>query len=214
MTRAALSRVLAASCTAALSLAVLAPAVAAPKERPVRAAKKALAVRPAPPAPPPTLVPAGDDQRAAAALAHYGDYACEFSQTVSVQRHPAQEAYVEVTFGRGRYVMKPVLSSTGALRLEDVAGRMLMIQIASKSMLMDTQVGRRLVDECVHEQQRLARAAAASAPPAPGIGIDPDKAAAEATQAAAGAVPAPPALPAPPAVAAPQPAASEPGVAS
>ena len=37
--------------------------------------------------------------------------------------------------------MKPVLSSTGALRLEDVKGRVLMLQIANKSMLMDTQAG-------------------------------------------------------------------------
>jgi hypothetical protein len=50
--------------------------------------------------------------------------------------------------------MKPVLSSTGALRLEDVKGRMLMIQIANKSMVMDTQIGQRLVDGCMHEKQR------------------------------------------------------------
>ena len=52
------------------------------------------------------------------------------------------------------WVMKQVLSSTGAMRLEDVKGRMLMIQIANKSMVMDTQIGQRLVDGCVHEKQR------------------------------------------------------------
>ena len=60
--------------------------------------------------------------------------------------------------------MKPVLSSTGALRLEDVRGRMLMLQIANKSMLMDAQIGQRLVDGCVHEKQRAATAAAAGQP--------------------------------------------------
>ena len=50
--------------------------------------------------------------------------------------------------------MKPVRSSTGALRLEEVAGGpMLMVQIPSKSMLMDTVRGRRIVDACIHEEQ-------------------------------------------------------------
>jgi hypothetical protein len=56
--------------------------------------------------------------------------------------------------------MKPVSSSTGALRLEDVKGVALLLQIANKSMLMDTKVGQRLVDGCVHEKQRAAAAAA------------------------------------------------------
>ena len=42
--------------------------------------------------------------------------------------------------------MKPVLSSTGAVRLEDTQGRALLVQIAQKSMLMDVKAGRRLVD--------------------------------------------------------------------
>jgi hypothetical protein len=50
--------------------------------------------------------------------------------------------------------MKPVLSSTGAVRLEDVKGTTLMVQIASKSMLLNVKTGTRLVDECVCPQQR------------------------------------------------------------
>ena len=50
--------------------------------------------------------------------------------------------------------MKPVRSSTGAVRLEEVGnGPMLMVQIPTKSMLMDTARGRRIVDACVHEMQ-------------------------------------------------------------
>ena len=63
--------------------------------------------------------------------------------------------------------MKPVLSSTGALRLEDVKGRMLMLQIANKSMLLDTQVGQRIVDGCVHEKQRVQKVADAGNVAAP-----------------------------------------------
>jgi hypothetical protein len=64
--------------------------------------------------------------------------------------------YITVAWQKHNITMKPVLSSTGALRLEDVTGRTLMIQIANKSMLLDTKIGQRLLDDCVHpEQARL-----------------------------------------------------------
>ena len=49
-------------------------------------------------------------------------------------------------------------SSTGAVRLEDVKGNTLLIQILTKSMVMDRKAGRRLVDGCVHDVQRAAEA--------------------------------------------------------
>lgn len=97
---------------------------------------------------------AGDEQKAAAALTHVGDYACEFDQMVKVGVNPLAPGYIDVTHKAQTWVMRPVLSSTGALRLEDVKGRMLMIQIANKSMVMDAQVGQRVVDGCQHEKQR------------------------------------------------------------
>jgi hypothetical protein len=51
------------------------------------------------------------------------------------------------------------LSSTGALRLEDVKGQTLMLQIAHKSMLMDVKIGQRLVDDCMHAKQLEAKRA-------------------------------------------------------
>lgn len=130
---------------------------------PVRKAPpKAAAKAPAKPAPKPSelVLPEPDtDQAAAATLVNYGDYACEFSQTVEVTPSQKHVGYVEVGFGKLRYIMKPVLSGTGALRLEDVRGQTMMLQIAFKSMLMDVQAGRRLVDECVHEKQLAARKA-------------------------------------------------------
>ena len=70
--------------------------------------------------------------------------------------------------------MKPVLSSTGAIRLEDVKGGALMVQIASKSMLLNTKTAQRIVDDCVNPKQRelmavmaQAKAAAAAAGAAP-----------------------------------------------
>ena len=97
---------------------------------------------------------ASQEQLDAAERTHFGDYACEFNQTVHVSLHPTQAGYVEVKHLKKVFVMRPVMSSTGALRLEDVRGQTLMLQIANKSMLMDTKAGRRLVDNCVHDIQR------------------------------------------------------------
>jgi hypothetical protein len=110
------------------------------------------------------LPPAEGEQAAAAALVHYGDYACEFNQTVNVAMNPKHDAYIDVAFGKLRYTMKPVMSSTGAIRLEDVKGQTMMLQIAHKSMLMDVKAGHRLVDDCVHEKQALAKKAYESQP--------------------------------------------------
>ena len=58
--------------------------------------------------------------------------------------------------------MKPVLSSTGAVRLEDVRGESLMVQIAAKSMLLNTKTGQRIVDACIRPKQKELMAAAKS----------------------------------------------------
>jgi hypothetical protein len=118
--------------------------------KPIKAAKKP-AAKPAPVEAP--LPPASDEQKAAATLALLGDYACEFDQSVSVLASAKAEGYLDVRHKASTWVMKPILSSTGALRLEDMKGRFLMIQIANKSMLMDTQLGQRLVDGCQHAKQ-------------------------------------------------------------
>ena len=112
-------------------------------------------------APPPV---ADEDQKSAASMAHLGDYACEFDQTVQVAPNPKHEGYLDMKHKAQSWIMKPVLSSTGALRLEDVKGRMLMIQIANKSMVMDTKIGQRLVDGCMHEVQRAFTRAMESQP--------------------------------------------------
>jgi hypothetical protein len=153
-----------------LALALLAPlalglsmsaraqsaAPAQPAARPaVKPAAKAAPKKAA--ATPPVEAPlpaASEEQKAAAGLTHLGAYACEFDQSVDIQMDGKHEGYVAVAHKAQQWTMKPVLSSTGALRLEDVKGRMLMIQIANKSMLMDTQIGQRLVDGCQSAQQR------------------------------------------------------------
>ena len=182
-----------------LALAASMPALAQTGTDPAKPAK-APAAKPAPrpaakpkPAPPPPVVvlpEATQEQKAAAERAYYGDYACEFNQTVRIDRHPKTEGYVNVAWNKQLFTMKPVLSSTGALRLEDVSGRTLMIQIANKSMLLDVKVGQRLVDDCISPAQRAAieKMKLEGDKPGEGLGIDPVKtAAALATASAASA---------------------------
>ena len=165
----------------ASSATVQAQTVAPAKTKPSKVSKTAKPVAPPPREAP--LTPATPEQLEAANIAHLGDYVCEFNQTVSVEPSAKEAGYVDMKLKSQVWVMKPVLSSTGALRLEDVKNRMLMIQIANKSMVMDTQLGQRVVDDCVHEKQRAfiatqdsllaplsapaAASAAATAPSAP-----------------------------------------------
>ena len=131
-------------------------APAKPAAKPAKAAAKA-----APPAPV-VLAAATPEQLEAAERTYFGEYQCEFNQSIDVSMNPKTPGYVDVKFVKQLYTMKPVMSSTGALRLEDVRGNTLLLQIANKSMLMDVKAGHRLVDGCVHEKQREVAAALAA----------------------------------------------------
>ena len=65
----------------------------------------------------------------------------------------------------------PEAITTGAVRLEDVKGETLMVQISSKSMLLNVKTAHRIVDDCVSPKQREmiaeAKAAKAAAEAAP-----------------------------------------------
>jgi hypothetical protein len=155
------------SCIAA-AVAAEAPAkpAAKPSARPLEKLKNKLS-------PPPvfTVPDAQPEQVKAAELVFYGPYECEFQQTVNITQSPKYSAYVDVKHGAKAWLMKPVLSSTGAIRLEDVRGETLMVQIASKSMLLNVKSAQRIVDDCVSLKQREmiaeAKAAKAAAEAAP-----------------------------------------------
>ena len=126
---------------------------AAPAAKP--AAKAAAKPAPAAPKKPEMIIPeAYPEQVKAAEMVYYGKYDCEFNQTVDIEQSPKHSSYVVVKHNKGEWLMKPVLSSTGAIRLEDVRGETLMVQIASKSMLLNTMTARRIVDDCVSPKQR------------------------------------------------------------
>ena len=117
------------------------------------------------------LPPASEDQLRAAEQVEYGELACEFKQKVDVKMDSLAPGYVAVAFGRQAWRMKPVLSSTGAVRLEDSKGAALLVQIADKSMILNTKTGQRLVDDCQSAQQARYREMSRSAPPQPGLGV-------------------------------------------
>jgi len=157
---------------ATLAAGVVALPVAAQTTAPPKpAAKAAPKAPPKAPAKAEMIIPeAYPEQVKAAEMVYYGKYDCEFNQTVDIALSPKHSSYVTVKHGKGEWLMKPVLSSTGAIRLEDVRGETLMVQIASKSMLLNVQTARRIVDECISPKQRelieaakAAKAAAAAA---------------------------------------------------
>ena len=154
---------LAAALFLTLGIAVAAPAAA--QSAPARKAKSSHPARAAKKAPPveAPIADAGPEQFKAAGLVYYGKYDCEFNQKIDISQNVAHAGYVSVKMGRSDWLMRPVLSSTGAIRLEDVRGEMLMVQIAAKSMLLDVKTGHRLVDDCICPAQRQLTQAAQSA---------------------------------------------------
>jgi len=133
-------------------------AASAPTSKPQKAAAKPAAKatpaarKPQPVDAPPA--PATPEQVAAAERVFYGDYQCEFKQMVYIKASEQHPAYVELKHGTSTYLMKPVVSPTGAVRLEDVKNNTLMVQISSKSMLMNVTSGTRMLDGCVCPKQR------------------------------------------------------------
>ena len=146
---------------AALALPVAMAQTTAPAKPAAKTSKAAPKAKPAPVDLTPAAAP---EQIDAAGRVFYGPYECELGQKIDVIADPAHEHYVDVKHLKATYVMKPVLSSTGAVRLEDVRGEALMVQIAAKSMLLNTKTGQRIVDACISEKQRDLMAASAAAP--------------------------------------------------
>lgn len=104
------------------------------------------------------LAAATPEQLEAATRVYVGRSDCEFGQHVTVTPHPDHPGYFNVTLAGKTWVVRPLVSSTGALRMEDVRGQALYLQIADKSMLMNTALGYRVADNCVHPKHREAMA--------------------------------------------------------
>ena len=84
---------------------------------------------------------------------HVGHLPCELGASIRMTADAHTPGYFDLQ-GKGyKYRMRPVATSTGAIRLEDEKAGAVWLQLANKSMLMDQKNGRRLADECVHPDQ-------------------------------------------------------------
>lgn len=83
---------------------------------------------------------------------YVGEMPCELGASVHIR--PARRTGLFVVSTKGyRFLMHPVESRTGAIRLEDGKRGAMWLQLGNKSMLMSQKLGRRLADECQSPQQ-------------------------------------------------------------
>lgn len=83
---------------------------------------------------------------------HVGDIPCELGASVRITQGRREGVFVIATKGY-RFLMHPVESRTGAIRLEDAKRGAMWLQLGNKSMLMSQKLGQRLADECQSPQQ-------------------------------------------------------------
>lgn len=98
----------------------------------------------------------GPDDIKLAERVYTGKLPCELGAFVVVEADPKSPGYFNVQIVKGaKFRMFPVLSRTGAIRLEDQRTGAIWLQLANKSMLMDQRAGKRLADECMSPDQSL-----------------------------------------------------------
>lgn len=146
-----------------LGLAVAAPVhaadkvVARPAAKSSRAPGKAVTLAAEP-------QPLSAEQLAIADKVHLGRIPCELSAQVTLTRHPQVVGRFVLEIAKLRYAMEPVVTSTGAVRLEDAAAGTVWLQLANKSMLMNQKLGKRIADECMSADQQLVAQTLARSP--------------------------------------------------
>ena len=136
--------------TLSLSATVASATTTAPAKKAV--AKKSAKAEPAP-ATNDNLNPA---QLSIADRVMTGVADCEFKEKVDVEKIPGHTGNFKVTYNKKSYVMVPEETTTGAIRLVDLSGAVVWIQIPMKSMLMNQKEHHRLVDGCQEDEQRIA----------------------------------------------------------
>jgi hypothetical protein len=82
-----------------------------------------------------------------------GTIACELGNSVILTPSTRRPGFFAVQTKGARFVMHPVESRTGAIRLEDPKRGAMWLQLGNKSMLMSQKLGQRLADECMSPEQ-------------------------------------------------------------
>ena len=99
---------------------------------------------------------------------HTGRMVCELGNSVTVSPDPQQSERFIVQMKKNTYLMTPVATTTGAVRLEDAQAGAMWMQLPHKSMLMNSKLGQRMADECQSEHQ-VATAQAMKLNPPPSL---------------------------------------------
>jgi hypothetical protein len=105
----------------------------------------------------------GAAELAIAERVHVGALPCELGNTVHLKPTADRPGHFDLQLAKVHYRLVPVVTSTGAIRLEDPKTGAVWLQLANKSMLMNHKLGQRMADECkspaqvaVAEQFKLA----------------------------------------------------------
>ena len=138
------------------------PPVAKPADKPV-AYKRAAPVTAT--AMQPSEVAPETERVVVAEQVHTGRMACELGHVVTVTADPQTAGVFWVQIKQHKFHMVPVVSSTGAIRLEDAQAGAMWLQLANKSMLMNSKIGQRMADECQSPEQAAVAQAMKLAPP-------------------------------------------------
>jgi hypothetical protein len=83
-----------------------------------------------------------------------GVYQCELGQSVEIQRDTRNANLIEVNWQGKRHTLQRFDSSSGLPRYEDRQNGLLWIDLPWKSVLMDSNNGRPLANECKMAQNR------------------------------------------------------------
>lgn len=100
----------------------------------------------------------GDEPLTAAQLAlvpqvYVGHQPCEAGVGVTLTQDPNSMGYFHVNVKNRTYHMFPVVTSSGAVRLEDKKEGAIWLQMSNKSMMMNQKLGSRLADDCINPAQ-------------------------------------------------------------
>lgn len=77
-----------------------------------------------------------------------GAFSCEMGNKVELRMDGRVTDGVTLVWKGRNYMMNPVSTSTGAVRLENKGEGLVWIQIPSKSMLLNAKIGQQLANDC------------------------------------------------------------------
>ena len=105
---------------------------------------------------------------AIAELIYRGSMPCELGASVTVTADAKAPGFFDLQIKNLKFRMSPVVTSTGAIRLEDQHAGAVWLQLSNKSMLMNQKLGQRLADVCMNPEQVIVAELLIKSP-APGL---------------------------------------------